>query len=248
MLSRFIAILSLAAMLVACCGTDMRARTIEPQMMIDLNDATAALVEPNTDGSYGIVCSAVWLSSKRLATAGHCVADAGMDDLDRMIAELTGLEWDPMGKRMHFLTWRDTLGSVGDKPIMEANVGIVVAYDRDNDLALVEAADGTLDHGTASVAWTAPVQGELVHSVGMSLGLSWSYTPGIVGAVRTQENVRGKQEKVFQVVSGAHRGNSGGGLFDGNGRLVGICSYMATGSALIFYIHTDPLRAFIQAN
>lgn len=248
MMYRFFAAMLCLALLPHCCSSDLRVRTIEPQMMIDLNDATAALVEANTDGSFGIICSAVWLSSKRLATAAHCVSGAGMSELDKMIADLTGTEWNPVGHRTHFLTWRDTLGTVGDKPITEANVAVVVAYDRANDLALVEAVDGTLDHAAASLAWEAPTQGDVVHSVGMSLGLAWSYTPGVVGAVRTQENVRGKQQKVFQVVSGAHRGNSGGGLFDSNGRLVGICSYMATGSALIFYIHTDGVRAFLEAN
>lgn len=248
MLSRFVAILSLAAMLVACCGTDMRARTIEPQMMIDLNDATAALLSDDEGGGYYVSCSAVWLSSKRMVSAAHCVASAGANELDEFMAELTGKDWDPVGKPVQFITWRDALSLKDPERISVANAGIVVAYDAKTDLALIEAVDGGLDHETVSLSWNGVTQGDSVFVVGHTLGLSWSFSPGVVGAVRTMENVRGDKEKMIQVVSGANRGNSGGGLFNTSGQLVGICSFLANTTVLTFFVDTSVVRNFLETH
>ena len=53
--------------------------------------------------------------------------------------------------------------------------------------------------------------------------------------------------KTLQISSPAWRGNSGGGAFDADGKLIGISSWVsARGPMLGFFIHRDEIEKFLK--
>lgn len=227
-----------AVFLAACCGSTPQSVTPSVSMITFLDDATAALVTDDGDGDLYIFCSAVWISPTDMLTAAHCVRhfDPVGEDEDR--------ESQPVGKVAAFITWRDSL-AVGDK-ILGFRKGTVVSYDPDKDLAVISTTSGV--HGYVALS-TEPVgQGDAVHIVGHTLGLGWSYSPGFVGSVRKMPNTRGAKNTMIQVWSAASFGNSGGGVFNSNGQLVGIASFMMSRAPLVFFTSAEVVKDFLGHN
>jgi len=86
--------------------------------------------------------------------------------------------------------------------------------------------------------------GQHVNIVGHTNGLWWTFIEGVVSASRYNFK---KETKHIQISSPAWMGNSGGGAFDDEGKLVGICSYVMPGSPLLsFFIHKDKIKSFME--
>jgi S1-C subfamily serine protease len=66
--------------------------------------------------------------------------------------------------------------------------------------------------------------GDPVFAIGNPFGLNWSHTNGVVSQIRTME-VGGRRLRVIQTQAAVNPGNSGGGLYDKNGALVGIITW-----------------------
>ncbi len=114
----------------------------------------------------------------------------------------------------------------------------VVATDEAHDLALV----GVEDAGEHPIALPGPLPdvGDTVEAMGHPFGLTYSFSTGIVSAIREDE--RGDKFDVIQSTVATSPGNSGGGLYNASGELVGICSYtiaMRGAQGLNFFI---PIR------
>ena len=65
------------------------------------------------------------------------------------------------------------------------------------------------------------VVGEDVFAIGNPHGLGWTHTGGDVSQIRTQEHIS-RTYKVIQTSAPINSGNSGGGLYSHDGRLIGI--------------------------
>ncbi len=90
------------------------------------------------------------------------------------------------------------------------------------DLALIRVPCRT--KAAASAAWGRKANvniGEAVFAVGNPQMLGWTHTQGAVSAFRTQTS-GGKSVRVIQTQTAINQGNSGGGLYAGDGRLIGI--------------------------
>jgi S1-C subfamily serine protease len=74
-----------------------------------------------------------------------------------------------------------------------------------------------------------PRVGDSVFAVGNPLGYEASYTAGVVSAVRTTGAGVGTV-RVLQVQASVNPGNSGGGLYDAQGRLIGLNTWTASRS------------------
>ena len=62
---------------------------------------------------------------------------------------------------------------------------------------------------------------EAVFAIGNPVGLGWSYGKGVVSAIRKQSHASGSL-RMIQTQTPLNPGNSGGGLYDEHGNLVGI--------------------------
>ena len=82
--------------------------------------------------------------------------------------------------------------------------------------------------------------------VGHTTGLWWTYIEGDVSSSRTHV---GKFSKLLQISSPAWFGNSGGGAFNEDGKLVGISSWIYTKAPMVtFFVHGDVIRSFLVKN
>ncbi|WP_282946090.1 S1C family serine protease [Cellulomonas endometrii] len=114
----------------------------------------------------------------------------------------------------------------------------VVGTDPTTDLAVIKLQDAPDDLSPATLGDSADVTvGDPVMAVGNPLGLANTVTTGIVSAldrpVSTTET--GSDETVvtnaIQIDAAVNPGNSGGPLFDAQGRVIGITSSIATTSS-----------------
>ena len=65
------------------------------------------------------------------------------------------------------------------------------------------------------------VIGEPVFAIGNPIGLGWTYSKGVISAIRKQTHESGIL-RMIQTQTPLNPGNSGGGLYDANGNLVGL--------------------------
>lgn len=74
----------------------------------------------------------------------------------------------------------------------------------------------------ALIARNVPLAvGQPVFAIGNPFGLGWSFSSGAISAVREQ-TWSGTSLRVIQTQTPLNPGNSGGGLYDAEGRLVGV--------------------------
>ena len=104
----------------------------------------------------------------------------------------------------------------------------IVGVDPVTDLAVIKInASDKLPATT--IRGTALILGEAVVAIGNPLGaLSNTVTDGIISSLERQITVEGKTMTLIQTNAAVNHGNSGGGLFDCNGSLVGIVNAKST--------------------
>lgn len=97
----------------------------------------------------------------------------------------------------------------------------VVGYDSKTDLAVLKIEANDLPY--ASFADSSQLMlGEDVIAIGNPLGLGVSCSNGIVSALEKEIYINNVYMTVIQTNAAVNAGNSGGGLFDINGNLIGI--------------------------
>jgi serine protease Do len=114
------------------------------------------------------------------------------------------------------------------------------------DLALVE---GRLqrpdDVGLMPLGSGAALVGAAVFAIGNPLGLAWSYTGGTLSAIRHWSTPEGQSVRILQTDTPIGPGSSGGGLFAGDGSLLGVVSFGRQGhfgDSAHFALSVDAIR------
>ena len=191
-----------------------------------IEKTTVALIGINESGSITPYCSGVWVSEDKILTAQHCINKGGSLSIDESEIVILFQDFKDQEKL--------------------ARLATVTASDSDNDLALIKAANPPKDHPVAQVVKNEIWDGQKVAIVGHTSGLWWSYSEGVVSSTRIDV---GKFSKLLQISSPAWFGNSGGGAFDENGNLVGVCSWIMVKSPMVtFFIHQDVIKEFLDKN
>ncbi|NLX75631.1 MAG: trypsin-like serine protease, partial [Synergistaceae bacterium] len=105
----------------------------------------------------------------------------------------------------------------------------LLAYDEKTDLALLKIEADNLV--SASLADSDEVQvGQQVFAIGNPLGqLGGTVTEGIISATSREITVDNQTMTLLQTSAAVNSGNSGGGLFDSKGNLVGIINAKSSG-------------------
>lgn len=230
----------LVALLGACCSSGPKPVSPVPanDRARELTSKTVALVAVDEEeGTTRAYCTGVWVGPKTIMTAAHCVEPSPL-------AAFLGVE------EHYRYAVRDDIfvnGSAVEAKYPVTHEADVSVRDEAHDIALLTVAGQTPSHGIASLG-PNPEQGQRVQSMGHSKGLWWSYSSGDVAAIRFAP--LGSEPMLWvQSTASISPGNSGGGLFDEEGRLVGICSRgiaSARAQNLNFFVHTDYLRALLE--
>jgi S1-C subfamily serine protease len=99
--------------------------------------------------------------------------------------------------------------------------------------------------GVAPLAPAPARVGAPVFAIGNPLGLAWSYTAGTLSAVRRWTTAEGQPVRILQTDASIAPGSSGGGIFDGEGRLLGVVSFgrqAQSGDSAHFALSLDAVR------
>jgi hypothetical protein len=189
-----------------------------------INSETVVLVK--TDADHSPFCGGVWITNHSFLTANHCV-DALVKFLkysqkknDDAITPINAI-----GLEINYAVKNEV--SYNDK-IIATHKGYVSHIDPTHDLALIESEKtDTPGHNIAHIANTTQLVGESVHVVGHIAGLIWSYTPATISAFR--QIISGSEKygiygPFIQISGPVWHGNSGGGIFNKRGELIGIVS------------------------
>lgn len=225
-----------------CAGLLKGAKSKEPSALIKhMGGSTVALVYSTQDEVH-VYCTGVWVGDNAILTAAHCVKGVAKmiarDHDDEFDADL-----DLAGTPIHYTTELGVEG-VGKEPSV-IYLAKATYVDADTDLALVEAVGkATPGHDTAELANVSPGVGERVHIVGMPAGLYWSFIDGTVAAYRT-DLFEDKAGTYMQVSAPIYFGNSGGGVFDEDGKLVGIASFMMRAPCTGFFVHLNTINKML---
>lgn len=218
---RNVLVLGLALLVGTCaaCGTAPPPKP-EPtlgQQVRQLEQQTVALVKPGASGPY---CTGVWVAYDAFLTANHCVRRLDLGDTVTYAVRADVPADEPEGVR----------------------VGRLVLRDAEHDLAVVRDA-GAPAHGVAKIS--EPSVGQNVHTMGHPLGLWWSYSRGEVAAIRLRD-FSGTEMWWVQATAPISPGNSGGGLFDSEGNLIGIVAGVLTGGEnLNLFVHPKYAKALL---
>lgn len=189
---------------------------------------TVALVTVRGDGAHAY-CSGVWVSSHMIATANHCLRDA------------------KPGEVLEYSVRTDVYapGAALQREDIPTHEAVIIATDEDHDLALLRAV-APPEHQVAPVSITPVFQGMRVQTMGHPLGLWFSYSSGDVAAFRVENDLT-EPTLMIQSTAPISPGNSGGGLFDRAGNLLGICHAMySRGQNTNLHIHFQYLAPLFK--
>ena len=106
----------------------------------------------------------------------------------------------------------------------------IIGYDTRTDLALLKIDENNLPYSSFADS-SQLIMGEDVIAIGNPLGLGVSCSNGIVSALEKEIYINNVYINVIQTNAAVNEGNSGGGLFDLNGNIIGIVNAKKSSSA-----------------
>ncbi len=193
-----------------------------------LESKTVALVIPEGD-SVRAYCSGVWVNRNTILTANHCVRESQIGEVIEYSAH------DDVYAPGHYEE---------SSHVVPRN-SVLSATDVEHDLALLVVAYPP-SHESAVVAMSPVEAGQRVFTMGAPLGALWSYSSGEVAAVRYVFS-HGYNILFIQSTAPISGGNSGGGLWNEHGELVGIChATYSKGQNMNLWIHYKYVDAMLK--
>lgn len=206
-----------------CVVTNLRlSRPGNPGEFENYISSTVAFVQIDHTNRevYGPYCTGFYISSRRIATAAHCVIVA--DDPITLDNQINFLEYETETEwRMSGSAHREQTG------LPDYRRAHVVAIDEDNDVAILELNVGQEN----STHWlsmrnieTEPLLvGERVYAISNPTGSAWIFMEGIISRIETlvlRNFAENNMRIMHQVRIGP--GSSGSELLDVDGRVIGI--------------------------
>lgn len=216
-----------------CSGAGVRAispddsAAADTALALKVENESVALMAPN-GAHLAAVCGGVWTAPTCFLSAAHCI-DQDVLDQDFMF------------------TVREVFIKKGPDAYATARV---VAHDMSTDLMMLQLTmkpHELYGHPVAALSQSALADGTPLVSVAQYSAYPWSFRKASVSAHRLNEpNGIDVNMDTLQIQMISPNGSSGIGVFDTNGDLAGIISYMdSRASADGFAVHRDAIRKFL---
>lgn len=232
----------------SCFNIHTKTRTPEVSLVKHLNNSTVILWR-GSGNEYNTLCTGVWISDSQILTARHCVealltpkvilTDQGLE------IKLPGIK-DIPGVIVPYSNYseRNDEFNFNKKP----HFAVAIAYSSMADLALLAPVSSDTNHEIAVLSSTMPEPGEKVHVIGHTVGMTYNYTVGVMSRTFETDNLGYNFTALhLSVIIGP--GNSGGGAYDSDGKLLGICSQYGTRVAGIgLFVSIQDILDFLAEN
>lgn len=209
-------------------------------------------------------CSGTWVDDTHILTAYHCAKGLQrhlqevQDEKEARRKPCEGLATlfgmcdtntehkviDLDDLPMHYIV-RPEVDQMGTEPTAW-HLSKLVSWDATHDLALLQAQGKAVPpHEVAQLADKSPALGEKVVVVGHPAGYYWTYLTGTVSGYR--ETFPGTERGPFlQVQVPVFYGNSGGGVFNEYGQLVGVVDTLPKLPAEGLCIALPTVKSFLK--
>jgi len=231
-MKRFIAFLLVVLVLVTSCSTFAAppAQQLETFNLAEmLQRTTVALVHRDDEGYLRAHCAGVWINTNIILTAAHCV------DNDTNVV---------VGDKVEYLVYED-VGDLVELNNVKSRSGVVIKFNKEIDLAMIGTIN-TPKHFITLRGQRRIRVGEHVNVVGQTAGLWFSFSEGVVGHLpRTMIGANDKMNVYLQVSAPVWFGNSGGAVWDDNGNLLGIASFITRAPNMAFFVDRSIIEKFI---
>jgi len=146
--------------------------------------------------------------------------------------EGSGIILERRDNRVFTLTNRHVIEGTGDQNALgieityfdgaRSEAQLVWSGEEGLDLAVLSSEGTGKSSSVALSTQSRPLaSGQSVFAIGNPFGLGWSLSTGVISALR-QQSWSGRRLRVIQTQTPLNPGNSGGGLYDVEGRLIGI--------------------------
>lgn len=221
-------LLTLIIATASCMQPLQRPETPLPTKLIE---QTVSLVSySDLRSTWSTYCTGVWVDSRHILTAYHCAAAAKVMSLpedQQEDADEKGQKLDAIGAPIYYST-KDDFNNVLSASPMKYLTGKVVFGDGSHDLALIEVNGSPLAHRSAKLADFEPTVGSDIEVMGHPAGIEYTLAKGYVSAYRSDidQDILEIHGPFMQINAGISGGNSGGGVYNSVGQLVGIISFV----------------------
>ena len=215
----------------------------------ELSKMNEQIDQTNFIVNEGCAGTLIDLERKRILSAEHCVKS-----LTRIVEEEILKEDGTVEKIKRYYRAplevaqivRDDNGNITGQVNYRAKI---LRTKVDRDLALIEI-QGNIQNTQAAKVATEITRGEPVYIVGNPLGLNNNLTKGVISHVKRELLGLGGYDnsRVFtQIDGGVWFGNSGGGVFNEDGELLGVAVIVYRPAPHIaFAVDLDDINAFLE--
>lgn len=254
-----------------CCSAtpnkNYSSKTEERILLIDkLEKSSVALLKKNDD-VYSTFCSGVFISPTQIISARHCgeslmpqpelpiKLEPGQTttlSLEEVFQLLLALNYKPnlnemTGIIVPFKTFDDLHTEYKISSDIKPKFAIITAFDPHNDLFLMETVEYK-SNNFAQISESNGKIGEDLHIIGHPGRVEFTYFTGIISGFRTDSSEK-QVQNLTQITAPIYPGSSGGGAFDENGNLIGICSFIRRDVPnMSFFVDAKTINNFIYNN
>lgn len=226
-------IILLAGACAACSSAQLQ--SVQPTQSFAINRALNSTVTIYNK-SDSMICAGEFVGDKVILTAYHCAIGATLSDMEMIALKVVGVDMTTIGPSeiLGEPAYVSTYGQVADSDKTSVTVierGTIKRADQKHDLAVIVLDDKSHPAPIkVPIAWHYPAVGQDVFAVGHPDGMTFTFSRGYASTA-CRHFTPGTIPAGFdpracwlQVDLRIYGGSSGGGLYDMNGELIGVCS------------------------
>lgn len=272
-MSKFLNFVLISLFLISCHYRQEANFALEDQaqesLVKHLSNSTAVLLVPGDESKLIGSCAGVFVAPQKILTAKHCLepylpykkVDISTTDasellkilvlIDQQHKDLEKLDifqkdWSKVNEiKVPIKLYNQLNENFYENQTPEPYFANVLALDSNNDLALITVINN-VNHEYVSISENNIFLGQKTHVIGHPASLEYTYHQGFVSGERFKP-FENKIQHYLQISSPIFNGNSGGGVFDNSGNLLGICSvFLRDAPQISYFVHVNEIRKFVK--